>query len=543
MKIMKINIKAIVPAIILSTLALSSCVKDLNTEPLDPTITTLDKLFSSDSSASVYDGMLAKCYACLNISGQGSQYLLPDVANPDQGVATFMRGYWNAEEQATDESFNVWGDADLSEYHNFNWSDANSYITTMYNRVFFNISVCNEFLRNVLPRIGGESAAEQVKLKQYVAEARFLRALYYYSAMDLWGNVPFATDKDLVGAFLPPQIKRADLFAYIESELKDINSSLLPANQDAANYGRANKAASWALLAKIYLNSEVYLGIGNSKYTECIAYCDSIMNAGYTLHPVYAELFLADNNVTCRDEIIFPVVEDGTYSQNYGTDTYIINAEVGGSMNRASFGIPSNGWAGNITTTTFIHKFPDVSGATDKRAMFYLQSYAPGIPLNPTPSTKTFSDTLAITKFKNVTSKGAQGSNALFVDTDFPFFRLAETYLTYAEAILRGGTGGTRADALDKINLLRARAGAAPITDGELTLNFILDERARELYWECQRRTDLIRFGMLVNAGYTWDWKGGEINGKVITGNYLNLYPLPASDLGVNINLVQNPGY
>jgi starch-binding outer membrane protein, SusD/RagB family len=535
---MKKTINISIAAIII-TLAMVSCLKDLDTKPLDKSVATLDDLFSSDSSEKVVDQMFAKCYATIGLSGQGSEgWRLPDIENPDQGVATFFRGYWNAEELPTDEAMNVWSDADLNEYHYQSWSSNNSYIRVIYQRIFFNISVCNEFIRNISPKVDGATPELKTKWGTYIAEVRFLRAYYYYCAMDLWGNVPFATDQDLVGAFMPPRIKSADLFAYIESELKAIDPILLPANRDPNYYARANKAAAWSLLAKMYLNAETYCA--QNKYSECITYCDSIINSGYTLHPVYAELFLADNDVTCQDEIIFCIAQDGRFSKNYGGTTYLVNAEVGGDMTLADFGIAS-GWGGNLTTTTFIGKFSDPSGATDTRALFYSH----GDSVKPLAALSTFASNLALSKFKNITSTGTPGSNGTFVDIDFPLFRLADIYLTYAEAVLRGGTGGSRATALGYINALRERAygnTSGNIADAALTLPFILDERGRELYWECQRRTDLIRFGLLTSGNYLWDWKGGEANGTG-TENFLVLYPLPVSDMNVNSNLVQNPGY
>jgi hypothetical protein len=157
----------------------------------------------------------------------------------------------------------------------------------------------------------------------------------------------------------------------------------------------------------------------------------------------------------------------------------------------------------------------------------------------------TFTDGYAITKFTNKTSAGVSGSNATFPDTDYPVFRLADAYLMFAEAVLRGGTGGTAAEALTYVNDLRERAYGntdGNITSGELTLPFILDERARELYWEGHRRTDLIRYGLLTGGDYKWPWKGGVAEGASTDSKY-NLLPIPASDKGANPNLEQNTGY
>ncbi|MGC8802186.1 MAG: RagB/SusD family nutrient uptake outer membrane protein [Bacteroidales bacterium] len=131
------------------------------------------------------------------------------------------------------------------------------------------------------------------------------------------------------------------------------------------------------------------------------------------------------------------------------------------------------------------------------------------------------------------------------MDTDFPMFRLADVYLMYTEATLRGATNGNRAKALQYVNELRTRAyggSIGNITDSQLTLDFILDERARELYWEGHRRTDLIRFGKFSGGNYIWPWKG-KVKEGTATPAHLDLFPIPASDLNANPNLVQNPGY
>jgi hypothetical protein len=156
-----------------------------------------------------------------------------------------------------------------------------------------------------------------------------------------------------------------------------------------------------------------------------------------------------------------------------------------------------------------------------------------------------FNHGYAVTKWKNVKSTGGAGSNATHPDTDQPIFRLADAYLMYAEAVLRGGQGGTPATALDYVNQIRTKAygsTAGNITQDQLTLSFILDERARELYWEGYRRTDLIRYGLFTGSGYIWQWKGGVQAGIATDAKY-NLYPIPDADLGANPNLVQNTGY
>ncbi|MCS6832257.1 MAG: RagB/SusD family nutrient uptake outer membrane protein, partial [Flammeovirgaceae bacterium] len=219
--------------------------------------------------------------------------------------------------------------------------------------------------------------------------------------------------------------------------------------------------------------------------------------------------------------------------------TFIINASMNGPICTALYGF-SGGWAGTRTTPQLVEKFPNPQGTVDKRAMFWTQGHT--LSINDVAK---FENGYAVIKFQNKDSKGVNGSDPTFPDTDFPMFRLADVYLMYAEAVLRGGTGGSRGQALTYINAIRQRAygsAAGNISDAEMTLDFILDERARELYWECHRRTDLIRFGKFTTGNYLWEWKGGVKGGRATEAKY-NIFPIPAADLNVNPNLKQNPGY
>jgi hypothetical protein len=520
---------------IVTVMIATSCTKDLNTTPIDPLVTTSANVYNTPLS---YKEGLAKLYASLSISGQSSNFTEPDVQASDQGTACFLREYWAAEEVTTDECINAWGDGGLVEYHGGVWSDENLYVQLMYERIFVNIAYINEYIRDVNAKLGSLAGQEKADVTQYVAESRFLRAYFYYCAMNEYGNIPFATEAELPGTFLPKQISRADLFNYIESELIAIQPTL--AAPGTNEYARVDRAADWALLSRMYLNAQVFTG--TQRYTDCITYANDIINSGkFSLHPNYQQLFLADNNLD-RDEIILPIAENGVNSQSYGDVTFIIHAGVGGSEDATNeFGIATGGWDGNRMTTAFVNRvFPDPSGNTDKRAIFYTAGQTLTIT-NP----NIFTQGYLSAKWKNVTSTGAPGSNSEFVDTDFPLFRLGEVYLNYAEAVLRGGGGGSNATALSLVNQLRERAyggASGDITAAQLTLDFMIDERGRELYWEMFRRTDLIRFGLFTGGTYLWDWKG-NVQGGTATDAHLNLFPLPASDLLLNSNLKQNPGY
>ena len=524
---------------ILSTLliallfAVSSCVTDLNTVPIDPLVVTSATVYKN---ATVYKEVLAKCYAGLALSGQTGPDGNPDISGIDEGFSQYLRQYWYHQELTTDEAVIAWNDGTLKDFHYQTWTSAGEFIRAMYNRIYYQISLCNEFIREAQPgKVSGRgiTGASADSVATFLAEARFLRAYSYWHALDLFGNVPFVDETNVVGSFLPVQKTRAELFTYIESELLDVATKLKDAK--ANEYGRADKAAAWMLLGKLYLNAKVYIGTDMS--TQCLTYIKQVIAITYSLDPSYAHLFLADNNTS--NEIIFPITFDGLHSKSWGGTCFIVNAEVGGSMKPADFGI-AGGWAGTRTTSALVDKFADPTGATDKRAMFYTSGQ------NKTISNVfTFTDGYAITKWKNVTSAGVAGSNSTHPDTDFPVFRLADAYLMYAEAVLRGGSGGDATTALGYVNAILTRAygnASGNITAGALTLNFILDERARELYWEAQRRTDLIRFGKFSSSTYVWPWKGGVAAGASTDGHF-DLFPIPSTDIGANPNLVQNPGY
>ena len=510
----------------------TSCIKDLDTIPLDRDKETAATVFDDPAS---YKQVLAKLYAGLAVSGQQGPAGQADISGIDEGFGQYLRGLWYHQELTTDEAIISWNDQTIHDFHYQTWGSSDVFIAAMYYRIFYQITACNEFLRQTTDeKLDDRNVSGELRqqIAVYRAEARFLRALSYWHALDLFGNVPFVTEKDPIGAFLPQQINRAELFSYIESELLDIIDQMK--DPQANEYGRADKAAAWMLLAKLYLNAEVY--IGQDKYSDCLTYTEKVINAGYSLDEKYQWLFLADNDRS--NEVILSINFDGLKTQTWGGTTFIIHAAVGGDMDPGEYGI-DGGWAGTRTTSPFVDLFPDETGEADSRAMFFTENQSKEIE-----EVGKFQDGYAITKFRNITREGTTGQNLTFPDTDFPMFRLADAYLMYAECVLRGG-GGSKAQAVNYINDLRERAYGntdGNITEADLTLDFILDERGRELYWEAHRRTDLIRFGKFTGGAYLWPWKGGSPAG-VATDSKYNLFPLPASDVNANPNLIQNPGY
>lgn len=504
---------------------------DVTVEPKS-TVTSAN-IFSEPTS---YKQFLAKIYGNLSLSGQSGPAGNADITSNDEGFSQYIRLWWQMNELPTDEAVIAWNDGPLQELNTQIWGSSNSFLGQMYYRIFFQVSMANEFLRETsdakLASRGQTSLAATVKT--YRAEARFLRALAYWHGIDLFGDIPMVTENDAIGKTAPAQAKRADIYAYIVSELNAIRSDL-PA-MGAGEYGRADQGALAMLLAHVYLNAQVYSG--TAQYANALAEASKVIAGPYRLDANFRRIFSADNNTS--PEMIFPIPEDGKKTQNYGSTTFLTHASVGGSMNASAYGL-DGGWWGLRIKPEVRTLFPNGGGPTsaDKRSAHFWADGQSAAIANLTD----FSNGIAAPKFTNVTSTGQPGSDAGFADTDFPMFRLADAYLIYAEAVARGA-GGTRAQALDYINQLRDRAygnTSGRITDTQLTTDFVLDERGRELLWEGTRRTDLIRYGKFTTAG-VWSWKGNVAAGKT-TEAFRNVYPLPASEIIANPKLKQNTGY
>jgi len=536
-------------------LLFASCAKKLDLFPQNDF--TTEKAYATPEG---YKQVLAKIYGSFSVSGNNG----PDDANGaditglDQGSQiAFIRSLFNNEELPTDEAICYWNDQTIKGLHNFNWTSDDPFLKGTYARPLWTITLINEYLRqstpeNIASRGITGTAADDITVSR--AEVRFLRAFDYWVIMDLFGKSTFITEADLVGSNLPVEISRKDLFAYIETELKAVENDL-PAMP--VEYGRVGKGAAQALLARIYLNAEVYTG--EKKYTEAITYASKVI-PNYSLNEVavngysaYEQLFMADND-RLTNEIIWAINCDGLHTKSYGNTSFLVNASSGADKPTDYFaGSGSAGWKGYVATKTFANLFSDLSGGTDKRAMFTTSKYTPSpgnvsISVDPLSVNEAWFDQtsgsgLHVNKWKNVRSDNQpihDVTNYTYADIDFPVFRLAEIYLIYAEAVLRNGEGGNLSTALEYVNKIRRRAGASELSS--ISLQDILDERGRELYWEGHRRTDLIRYGLLTTGTYLWEWKGGLAGGTGKDDKY-NVFPIPASARIANPNLSQNTGY
>ena len=520
------TIKHILASLALVTL-FASCVKDLNVTPIDPNKNTADKAFTS---AEDYEALLAGIYTGYATSGYYGPNGDPSISGLDGGMSQYIRGLFHLCELSTDVYVCGWNDEGVPDVCKMQWDQSTGLIYSIYSRMFFQIAQCNEFIRQA-----DAATVTRPKKDEWIAEARALRAMSYYHAIDNFGNVPFADETSVVGQ-IPERITRADLYDWLEKELTDIIDNSALADRAATAYGHINKTAVKMILAKLYLNAQVYTG--TAQWDKCAGVLKDIMDDGYSLHTssagvysAYQELFLADND-KCTDEIIFAVEQDGIDTQSYGVTNYLVFAFTGGSMKSTDdLGI-SSGWGGCRMTPEFYEKFDT---GRDDRAIFWTDGQTVDVT-----DMGEFTNGIAFQKYKNRTSAGNPGKAEGFVDTDFPMFRYADVLLMAAECAMNGSSVISNAEGLGYLNQVRARAGLAAETS--LSVDKLLDERARELYLELWRRQDLVRYDRFTSGQYVWQWKGGVHDGQGVE-DYKNLYPIPVSDMMVNPNLEQNPGY
>ena len=522
------NIRYIKKFISLASFALivatstTSCVNDLDVTPIDP---NLSLEFNQDN-------VFYKIYATMALTGQQGADGNGDVAGIDEGTSGFYRLIWNLNQLPTDEALCAWTDPGIPDLNFVKWSSMHDQISGMYNRLYFDVTLCNHFLEKT------EGLNDEKTVRQR-AEARFMRALNYYYLIDFFGNVPFALK---VTTEAPKQISRADLFDFIEAELAEIEDDMYEPKQGP--YGRADKAANWLLRSRLLLNAEVYSG--KARWNDAAVYAKKVIETPYTLIENFRYLFMADNDAgypnNAKEEIILPIAAHSINTRAWTTSFFLIASTHMGDM--PAYGM-SDGWAGNRARKALVDKFfpngipgnadlTDLSTLRDERAMFFAADRTIEIEI-----AEEFSQGLSVSKFSNLPVDPTYPTDLKSPDTDVPFLRLSEAYLTYAEATLRAG--GSTSEALDAVNILRARAGADELQS--IDIDVVLDEKSREFFFEGHRRTDLIRYGYFGGSGsYNYDWKGGIASGINFSADY-NLYPIPATDLNANPNLTQNPGY
>ena len=480
-----------------------------------------------------YEGAMAKIYGSYVMKGQekGGGQDISTSTNED-----YMRCYFNMQELGTDEAAMVWLESNNQAGLSYlSWNVNDPWVNDMYYRIYYAIALANEFIRNAKDdAISGFSAAEQQQIRTMRAEARFLRALSYSHALDLYRDVPFVDENSPVGINMPPKYTAQQIFDYIVSELKAI-ATQLPVDPE---YPRAGAAAAYGLLARVLLNAEAYKL--PARYDDCVTACKQVIALGYTnLEPNYSRLFNADNHKRAQNkgEILFAFAVDNEQSISWGSTTYIVCTQSHQSFGD-KLGVGEQSW-GMLRPRSQIQDL--FTGApNDVRNKFYTDGREAKV-------TDLGDETQGYwyMKWSNLLDTGqAPKKTTEGVCTDLPILRLADIYLMMAECQLRGATNITPAEALAAVNNVRQRAygdNSGDIAASQLTLPFLIQERGREFLIEMLRRTDLVRFNLFTTADYLWDCKGGKDypNGHAVDAKF-NYYPIPYAEQTANPNMKQD---
>lgn len=544
-----------VAAIAGAVLTLSSCVKDLDTIPLNEWDETSESAYGADEQG--YLQGLAKIYNTM------STHELTDISGVDGGATSITRAFWACQEITTDACLCAWGNDGWVRAMNYNtWTDAeNEAVFGVFFRSLQAISYVNEYIRQTEnDKLDMRGVSEEVKarVQQFRAEARLIRAWYYWMAMDVFGAVPFATEDTPFGAEAPEQKPREFIYDYIVGELEDLASdeSALPAAQ--SNYPRVDKGSALGLLARIYLNAEVYSG--EPAWDMAKQTCERIFGLGYGLSEDYASLFRGDNgeNMDARKEFLMVVPFDSHQQQSYGGTSFLVFAAQNEANDLPARPLGALGaWGGIRTTYEYAQKFFNVSNpnyetgeytCADKRGIFHIKGRYEKIASHE--EVINFLYGWSCWKYNNVPHDMTAeefyeaAANESFVDIDFPVVRLGEIYLIYAEACVRLNQGNL---AQSKMDELAVRTGVPaiqlPASWDNAARDLFLGERARELMWESHRRTDLIRYGLFSSAEYLWPFKGGESPVGQAFPAYKELFAIPASQIAANPDLVNPEGY
>lgn len=573
---MKLNkIKTIIPAVaFLLVASMTSCMDDLEKGNIDPTVEANPNLL----------GLYSKCYAGLIMEGNDGN---ADFTIDDNGKSTLLRNVFNFNELSTDEAICWWSDGGIVDIGYNQCMPGTATLRFLYYRLMSNITFCNHYL-------GLDIAQED---KTMLAEVRFIRAYNYFLMLDFFGDPSFI---ETITSAIPQQahtynekfdgsktytraellqLGREFLFNWVIYEVEELaEPDLLPAEPEIegdANYGRVDKAAAWLLLSRLYLNAGTYLnndGQNNPHWDKALEYAEKVINSNYKLfddtrisaqatangYRPYDLLFMGDNSsngASC--EAILPLLQDGKITKGYGGSLFFIAAMWNDKMSTVTdltAGTTGNTWSGMRCRPQLIEKFTNnpesfVGKSTaeiralniDDRALFWGKGSDSDKRTLDLGDNSSFYQGLVTTKWNNNYSNGGSSHDSFDVDTDFFLFRVAEAYLNAAEAEMHLN-GENSLKAKGYIDILRKRAHAT--TSDSYSLNYILDERSREFYFEGLRRTDLIRFNQFggTQSTYNWSYKGGNTNG-VTFDKTRNVFPIPTSEIQANSSLVQIDGY
>ena len=499
----------------------TSCIGDLDTVPLSPTEQTSDNVFGNEEIT--YVESLAKIYAGMAIGGNKGGDSDQDVAGIDGGSqASFLRVLWNMQELPTDMAHCAWSDPGIPGFNQVSWGADSPWIKGSYYRLFYQINLSNAFLRETTDEKLAErrcDAALVDKMKEYRAEARFLRALNYWYLLDLYRNVPLVTEDSAIGEkVLPSQVTPQELYDFIETELTE---SLKGLPTRTTQFGRFDKGLAYTILMKYYMHEKNW-----AKAEECGR---ELLKAeyGYGLMDRYADIFTLENEG--NKEIIFACTEErGTNLQLWHDHA------LPGNYPTKNTSIQK--WDGYKVPWPFYRTFEE----GDDRLSVLVGEYVgtDGVLFNEESDIakhgNLYSGAVPVKYGEDPESTG-DGSQI-----DLVVYRYADVLTLLSEAIVRKGNAVT-SEALDLLNQVRVRAKLNPYTMGDVKgvddfLQKVLDERGHELWFEGVRRSDLIRHGQFI--------QNARDRGCTTTKDEFVLFPLPQAVINEGKGkIVQNPGY
>lgn len=556
-------------ALLASGAMFTSCLSDLDTQPLSQNISTADQAFAKPESYSQYANYAYAYFSFVSQGDPGSS----DIAVDNAGQSEYIRQYMDLNEMAAD-SFKVcaaWSDDYVKPLQYGSWNGTNAAVVAVYQRGLKAVAMCNEFLSDAVSGdaavIGRGHEAVLDDVRAYRSELRLLRALHYEILMDLFGNPPMITYEGMTSGALPTQMGRAELFKWIEGELLALTEDEFLSDKPVA-YPRVSKGAAWAILARMYLNAEVYTG--TPRWSDAKNAAEKVINeGGYELCPDYKYLFLQDNSTNgAQKEFIVAAMYDSVKTQSYGGTTHLVQASVNENMATKEihllFGLENpiyNGqWNGYHVSNEFVMENFNLQGVvwggseigwgydvarSDYRAAFYNYGFAQEFNNETSDITSGWACLKWVPLDSNNYSLMADKGYA-FSSADFPIFRLGEMYLIAAEADARmkGGELTTGDAGYNHLLTLYRRANGEEATiPFTVDLDWILKERVRELMWEGHRRVDLIRYGLFLTAEYPWPYKNGIKSGVAAMESHRSVYPIITSDMITNPGLKQNQGY
>lgn len=548
---------------------LVSCVNDLNVNPIDPNVVQ-----EFDENA-----LFSKLYNAFTQTGNKGGGGDADITTDDEGYCGFFRTLCVLNEFPSDAYWWIWNnDGGVMASLTITWDAANPFVSKLYNRLNYGITMANLYLDNTNDATGTEALARR-------AEARFIRAYNYYYMLDFFGKAPFTTTVDMQ---TPDQIVGKDLYDWLIKEINEFLPDMYASRGGAVGIYRATQPAAKMLLARLYLNAEIYTGTPDWANAE--KYAKEVMDdQQFSLAPTFSHIFMGDNDrndASC--EMIFLAQQDGQHNRSDAGSQYAIAACRTEGMN--DHGV-SAAWGCNRCRPELVMKFfpgktrsevialgqgndeftmPKVCG--DDRAMFCQKAEA-GFEAEffgcYHGNGQLLKSNWALCKWTNLYSDGTAPTWTSYTDTDVPLIRMSEAYLTYAEARFRQH-GASDAEAINAVKAVRERShNTAAFT---LSEEFLCDEWLREFYLEGRRRTDLIRFHVFAGDQawpYNWEGRGGaevcsfvgefcdpaddskstgdkatdELCQPVHIDAHYNLYPIPSSECAANPNMKQNPGY